>query len=79
MDNSSSIRESEQDIDGSENDKASSKGEKEANLECFNEFMQLIEPDEDISGSFVCSGESGDSETSILGKKIKFFPKRNDQ
>ena len=60
-------RGSEQDMDAS--DKASSKDEEE---DGFNDFMQLIEPDEDISGSFACSG---DSDTSVLGRKIKFYPK----
>ena len=42
--------------------------------------MHLIEPDEENNGSFLCSGESGDQEdTSILGKKIKFFPKIDNQ
>ena len=64
-------RGSEQDMDAS--DKASSKDEME---DGFNDFMQLIEPDEDISGSFACSG---DSDTSVLGRKIKFYPKIANQ
>ena len=52
-----SCRESEQDIELSENDRISSKAEK---WDGFNEFMHLIEPDEENNGSFLCSGESGD-------------------